>query len=230
MATVLFSPSTDREPSPRDHHTNGGGRRGTDVPIDPRHDTVQREPERRAVPESAYRLITLLAIVWITALFATLTIVLKLRWVHSQDWVSIKLPQTFYANTAALLLSSISIELARRSLQAKRGRSWTRWTFLSLWMGFLFLGGQAFAWRELSLAGLHLASNPGSFFLFLMTGTHALCLLGGMAVLTYLSVLIHQATQTFNRQVAMNSIALYWQFMDVLWLCLVLLLFVTIQR
>jgi cytochrome c oxidase subunit 3 len=89
--------------------------------------------------------------------------------------------------------------------------------------------GQVFAWRELSLRGLHLASNPGSFFLYLMTGTHAIDLLAGIAVLTAIYFQISRATQR-RLETVMGSIALYWHFTDALWLYLVALLFVTIQR
>jgi len=229
MATLLFPPSADTEPSPSDISTNGSGGGGPDLPNDTGHKIVEREPERWATPPSAYRLITFLAIIWITALFATLTIVLELRWAHSMSWVSIKLPQILYVNTVILILSSVTIELARLALRATRRQLCTRWIFVSLWMGSTFLVGQILAWRELSLRGLHLASNPGSFFFYLMTGTHGLHLLGGIALLSYIGFLINRATQTAKCQAVMDSIALYWHFIGALWLYLVVLLHVTIQ-
>jgi cytochrome c oxidase subunit III len=228
MPSILVPPAVESEPSFAS--TNGSGGRGPDVPIDVGHHVVEREPERWATPPSAYRLITFLAVIWITALFATLTIVLLSRWVHSPNWVSIKLPQILYGNTAILVLSSVTMELARLSLRATRRQGSTRWIFVSLWMGLLFLVGQAFAWRELSMGGLHLASNPGSFFLYLMTGTHGLHLLGGIALLTYIGFQISRATQTAKWQVAMDSVAVYWHFIVALWLYVVVLLFFTIER
>jgi cytochrome c oxidase subunit III len=229
MPRIPVAPVLESEPvCPGD--TNGGGRRGPDVPNEVGHDVMEGEPKRWATPPSAYRLITLLAMIWIATLFATLTIVLRSRWAHSPSWVSIKLPYILYVDTGILALSSATIELARQSLRATRSQGCTRWMFVSLWMGLLFLVGQAFAWRALSLGGLHLASNPGAFFLYLMTGAHGLYLLGGMALLAYLCFRIRRAGQTASWEVAMGSLALYWHFIDALWLYVVVLLFFTIQR
>jgi cytochrome c oxidase subunit III len=228
MAPDSLTAETERPPS--DNITNGGRGGGSDVPSGLGHDIVELEPEHRATPASAYRLVTFLAMIWITALFATLTIVLESRWVHSPNWVSIELPQILYVNAAILLLSSVTIELARLSLQAMRSKRCARWILVTLSMGFMVLFGQAFAWRELSLRGLHLASNPGSFFLYLMTGTHAIHLLGGIAVLTSIGFQISRATQKGKLQGAMDIIALYWHFTDGLWLYVVALLFFSIQQ
>src|SRR5262249_36016476 len=203
---------------------------GSDVPSGLGHDILQLEPEHRATPASAHRLITFLAMIWITALFATLTIVLESRWVHSPDWVSIQLPQILYVNAAILLLSSVTVELARLSLRATRSQHCARWILVTLSMGFLVLFGQAFAWRDLSRRGLHLASNPGSFFLYLMSGTHAIHLLGGIVVLASIGFQISRARQKGKLPAALDTIALYWHFTDALWLYVVALLFVTIQQ
>jgi cytochrome c oxidase subunit 3 len=166
--------------------------------------------------------------IWITALLGALTIVLESRWAHSPNWVSIRFPRILYVDAAILVRSSLSIEVARRSLQRGRGRRCIRGILVSLWMGFAFLVGQTFAWHELSLRGLHFNANPGSLFLYLVTGAHGLFVLGGMGLLSYVGFLIRRDTRTKWRA-AMDSIALYWHFTDALWLYLVVLLFATIQ-
>jgi len=228
MAATVFPPATDNEPALPDDNNNGGSTPGG--PNEPDHRIVQLEPQRPATPSNAYRIVAVVAIIWITALFGTLAIVLESRWAHSPNWVSIGLPQIFYLNTAILLLSSLSVEWARRSLRAGRTVRCIRGIVVSLWLGFLFLAGQAFAWQEISLRGLHFDTNLGSFFLYLITGAHALPLLGGMALLGYLGFLIARSGRAVNRQAALGSLALFWHFTAALWLCLLALLFVTIQR
>jgi hypothetical protein len=110
----------------------------------------------------------------------------------------------------------------------RAGRRCIRGILVSLWMGFAFLVGQTFAWHELSLRCLHFNANPGSFFLYLVTGAHGLFVLGGMGLLSYVGFLIRRHTRTKWRA-AMDSIALYSHFTDALWLYLVVLLFATIQ-
>ena len=229
MATTVFAPITDTEASPSDNNTNGSGRGGPSGPNGSGRDTAEREPERSATLPGGYRLVAVIVMIWITALFGALTIVLESRWAHSPNWVSIRLPRILYVDAAILVLSSLSIEVARRSLQRGRGRRCIRGILVSLWMGFAFLVGQTFAWHELSLRGLRFNANPGSFFLYLVTGAHGLFVLGGMGLLSYVGFLIRRDTRTKWRA-AMDSIALYWHFTDALWLYLVVLLFATIQR
>jgi cytochrome c oxidase subunit 3 len=75
-----------------------------------------------------------------------------------------------------------------------------------------------------------MASNPSSSFFYLLTGTHGLHLLGG--VLALLGVLWKawrsESRQMAwrNRQAAVESTAIYWHFMDGLWVYVFVLLMV----
>jgi cytochrome c oxidase subunit 3 len=133
-------------------------------------------------------------------------------------------------NTAILLLSSLTIELARLSLRTKRSRDCIRWIFATLLLGIAFLSGQIVAWRELVSRGLYLASNPGSFFIYLISGTHGLHLLGGIVALAFVTVFFNRWGAGEKQQTAVSVIAMYWHFMDGLWVYLLVLLFVTIQK
>lgn len=233
MPTILHSesmaPASEPEPSSSDDNITGIG----GGPDHPGHDTRENAvltPEPRPATLGAYRLFTFLAIFWIVALFATIALVLESRWVHSTDWVSIPLPHILYVNAAILLLSSLTIEFARSSLRAESGRLCARWILFTLLLGFAFLGGQIVAWKELSFRGIHLASNPGSFFFYLITGAHGVHLLLGIILLASVGFSVSRLAQKVKQQTALDAIALYWHFMDGLWLVLFALLLVTIQR
>jgi cytochrome c oxidase subunit III len=205
----------------------GGG------PGGPGHDlknVSQIEPEPQGVPLSAYRLFTILAIIWIVTLFATLALVLESRWVHSQDWVSIPLPRILYVNTAFLLFSSLTIELARLSQRREESKGCTRWIFLTMVSGFVFVGGQIVAWQELSFRGLHLASNPGSFFFYLITGAHGVHFLVGFTLLAYFSIFVRRFSHQVKQRTILDALVLYWHFVDGLWLSLFALLWITLER
>jgi len=231
MAGILLPPSIESEPgcSPSDHSRNGTGG-GPDDPGYDLHNTSELDPDRRATPLSASRMLMWLAIIWIGTLFATLTLVLEFRWVHSKDWVSIPLPHVLYVITAILLLSSLTIELARSSLRAGQSSHCIRWIFVTASIGLLFLFGQIIAWRELAFEGLHFASNPGSFFFYLITGTHGLHLLGGIIALVLVGFFVNQLKHRTKQQAALGTVALYWHFMDGLWFSLFVVLFMAIDR
>lgn len=169
------------------------------------------------------------AIFAITMSFAAFISALYVRQGASLDWTHLVLPRILYANTLALLLSSATIEIARRAM-ARRTRlelsgvgptaAWLSFTFL---LGGLFVAGQYEAWRQLAAQGLYIATNPNSSFFYVFTGMHALHLLGGIAALLYLIARLAFSRTGFRRS-TFESTAIYWHFMGILWLYLFVML------
>ena len=148
--------------------------------------------------------------------FAALTSALLVRQ-GSGEWSHIVLPSILYANTAALLLSSFTMEMSRRALARSAGAS--AWIGITLLLGLSFVAGQYLAWRHLAAQGLYLATNPNSSFLYVFTGMHALHLLGGIAVLAYLLGRVIGRHSSLRHHLLDNT-AVYWHFMGGLWLYL----------
>lgn len=212
------------------HSGNGPGGGDIDYPGDDGRDNPQPDSERWATPPDAYRTASLFIIVSIVSVFATLTHVLESRWVHSKAWFSMALPRILCVNTALLLLSSLTIELARSSANRQNSQRCTRWLLVTLLLGCAFLGGQLVAWGELASRGLYVSSNPGSFFFYFLTATHALHLLAGIFVLAGVVLFAGRLARKSRLQTAVGAVALYWHFMDGLWLYLLGLLFTAMQR
>ena len=114
----------------------------------------------------------------ITMTFAALTSALIVRKGASLDWQSFTLPSILYLNTALLLGSSVTLEIARRRVAtfmggvAIPGESPARWLYITLGLGLLFVTGQYVAWSRLRAEGLYLATNPSSSFFYLLTAAH----------------------------------------------------------
>ena len=232
MATTLLPPPEveyDERPLSDDGIIGGGG-----GPREPDDDDPHNDPEGywrpNTTPLSAYRIITSWTIVSVVMLFSTLTFVVKERWATSEDWISVALPHILYLDTAILLVSSLTVELARAAIRVREVRKCARWLSITLVLGLLFLGGQILAWRELVSRGLYLASNPGSFFIYLISGTHGIHLLGGIAVLTFVVLFFNRWRERPKQEMAVSVIALYWHFLDGLWIYLLALLFIAVQR
>ena len=149
-------------------------------------------------------------------LFAAFTSALVVRKGASGDWRPIALPALLWLNTAVLALSSLTMEQARR-----RAGFWLQ---LTAGLGLVFLAGQVAAWRQLAAAGAYLASNPSSSFFYLLTGAHGLHLAGGVLALFYVVFRASRGRAWINRQAALETTALYWHFMDGLWIYLLLML------
>src|ERR1017187_8875349 len=111
------------------------------------------------------------------------------------DWIPGALPtRLFLVTTCVLLLSSVTIEYARRHLarqvapepgQTIPGVSLGTerkfpWLALTLVLGLCFLLGQWLAWSDLASRGFYVATGPSSSFVYLLTGAHAVHLFGGI--------------------------------------------------
>lgn len=151
---------------------------------------------------------------------------------YVHDWGATRLPWALLAiNTAILLISSLTMELARRkaarqaalapvksipgvSLGDERSLPWLGITVL---LGLGFLVGQWLAWGELHNRGFYWATNPSSSFVFLLTIAHAVHLAGGMIALMWAAStsLLHRPVE--SRRIVVDITAWYWHFMAVLW-------------
>lgn len=169
-----------------------------------------------------------LAMVAVVMLFAAFTSALVVRQGLSTDWVSFPLPRILGLSTAILLASSMTLELSRRSLRAGAGDQFARWLYLTTLLGLMFVGSQLAAWRELASRGVYLATNPSSSFFYLLTAAHGAHLLGGIFALLYLVVRAGRipTESVSGRTTAVDVTAIYWHFMDGLWLYILLLLIV----
>jgi cytochrome c oxidase subunit 3 len=152
---------------------------------------------------------------------------------YSRDWGEVQLPWLLLAiNTAILLLSSLSMEGARRNLARRaalapvssipgvslgKERSFP-WLGVTVVLGLGFLVGQGVAWSELRSRGFFVSTNPDSSFVYLLTGAHALHLAGGIVALIWAGVtsLLHRPVE--GRRVVVDVAAWYWHFMAVLWI------------
>ena len=134
------------------------------------------------------------------------------------DWQSIPLPSLIWVNTLILLTSSLCLECARRSVQ-NIPVLW-RWWITATALGLTFLFGQGIVWKQLWETGLFLSSNPSSSFFYLFTATHGIHLLGGIVALLGMTLKLYKGRL---HQVHVNVMAIYWHFMDGLWIFLLLL-------
>ena len=147
-----------------------------------------------------------------------------------EQWPPIVVPRLLWLSTGLILLSSLTLEAARRSLKAGSDGAYVVWLFVTLLLGLGFLASQVSAWRELVAQGLYLATNTHSSFFYLLTGAHALHLLGGILGLSYLLLRTRRRREgvgaEMRRRAAVGVVTVYWHFMDGLWLLLFLLLLV----
>lgn len=185
-------------------------------------DDGKNRPKRRPSPNRYYTGIAI-GIVSVLMFFMALASAFLVR-KGGPDWVPVHIPALLWFNTAVLVTSSGTLELARKRLAHSDGRGFRNLWLVTTSLGILFLIGQVLAWRILVGEGIYLATNPASSFFYLFTGAHGLHLIGGVGALIYV------ATRNFDvakvtRTVAADVTSYYWHFMDALWLFLLALLY-----
>jgi cytochrome c oxidase subunit 3 len=108
--------------------------------------------------------------------------------------------------------------------------AYAKYVLLTALLGIGFLASQLMAWRQLAAQGIYVASHPHSSFFYLLTGAHALHLVGGLLALAFLwirsrRVQFLEPALVTRRQATADAVTIYWHFMDGLWIYLFLLLF-----
>jgi cytochrome c oxidase subunit III len=148
-----------------------------------------------------------------------------------RDWIPVKLPALLMINTGVLLLSSVGMELARRQIKHQtalapsgafaadsRGKeAKIPWLAMTVVLGLLFLGGQWMAWRQLAANGFYVSTTPSSSFVYLLTGTHAVHLMGGVLALLIAGAASFLRRSLATRKIVVDVTAWYWHFMAGLW-------------
>jgi cytochrome c oxidase subunit 3 len=144
----------------------------------------------------------------------------------SDDWVSMPKPPILLVNTVILLASSVALEVARRALKHGGRIRFNGWWTAGTVLGILFLGGQALAWNQLNSASVFISTNPSSSFFYVLTVAHAAHLLGGVSALFYVDVQALRLSLGPAKRTAIDISAIFWHFLDGLWLYLMVLFYV----
>jgi len=161
-----------------------------------------------------------------TMVFAALTSALVVRRGLSDDWVSMPKPGILWINTAVLLASSVALDMARRALRAGARNRFNGWWTTGTALGMAFLCGQVIAWQELNDAGVFIANNPSNSFFYVFTFVHAFHLVGGVGALFYVDVQALRLSLGPGKRTAIDVSAIFWHFLDALWLYLMVLFYV----
>ena len=176
-----------------------------------------------------YRIGMWVALASIAMMFTSLSSAYIVRSGGAKDWVPIAMPRVLFASTALILISSVTLEIARRSLRRSLHNAYAKYVLLTALLGIGFLASQLIAWRQLAAQGVYVASHPHSSFFYLLTGAHAVHLVGGLLALTFLWLRsrrqVVEPALVAKRQGAADAVTIYWHFMDGLWIYLFLLLF-----
>jgi cytochrome c oxidase subunit 3 len=130
-------------------------------------------------------------------------------------------------NTILLLTSSVTLHFAHVSLEKSKRNAIAVWLGLTVILGIAFLILQveeyAHAYQEM---GLTLASGIYGNTFYLLTGFHGMHVTLGTVFLIVLLVRVLKGHFDPDKHFAFQAGSWYWHFVDVVWLCLFIFVYV----
>jgi cytochrome c oxidase subunit III len=140
-------------------------------------------------------------------------------------------------NTAVLLTSSLFMALADLAVKANARRA-LKWNLIATWLlGAVFLGLKFYEYyrtgQEHHVPGVHFQFEGAHapqvqlfmFLYFAMTGLHAVHMIAGLTAIAWLLWLNHRRRLGPERDAPVAMVALYWHFVDCVWVFLYPLLY-----
>jgi cytochrome c oxidase subunit III len=180
-----------------------------------------REESPSSLPPAKIGLGVFLAVVG--SLFALFISAYSMR-MNMVDWRALPVPRLLWFNTGVLVTSSIALQWAH--IAARRND--IEGVSIGLLAGgasaIIFLVGQLLAWRQLSVAGFFVASNPANSFFYLITAMHGLHLMGGLVALGRTTAKVWRGVEIVQLRLSVELCAIYWHFLLLVWLVLLGLL------
>ncbi|HLO46750.1 MAG TPA: cytochrome c oxidase subunit 3 [Leadbetterella sp.] len=162
---------------------------------------------------------------------AIFTIFLK-KEIVNQD-IPLVIPKVFWASSAVISISSLTVALAKQSLQNQIFNRFKLYLAITYFLGLLFLVLQISGWVELANKGFTIANHTGVSFLYILSGLHILHTFGGLVGLSitvakvfrnksYVDSFVYSVNPP--NQLNFKLIYTYWHFLDILWIFIFLFL------
>jgi len=182
--------------------------------------------ERLEIRRKTAKPLLWLGIVSIIMLFAGLTsaYVVSKGTANDAIWFNFNFPNFFWISSAVILLSSVTMNMAIQAAKKDDQKGIRNGLLLTLFLGLAFCLTQWFGWKELVAQKIFLVEqiNNAGKYLYFISGLHLLHLFGG---LLSVSVTIKNASKlrySSANYIGLQLTALYWHFLDILWIYLCL--------
>ncbi len=177
-----------------------------------------------AVPPEKVALSFFLVVVFVV--FSLFTVSYFLR-MELPDWTPLVEPGQLWGNTFILVLSSIFFQWTRSAISKGQERNVRIGLLGGGIFALVFIAAQMLVWRDLQSEGFYLASNPANSFFYLLTGLHALHLLGGLWVWSKSSIKLLSGAAAKDVSLSVELCTMYWHFLLLVWLVVFGLLLAT---
>ena len=139
------------------------------------------------------------------------------------DWVTFELPDAFYISTVLIILSSITISISQRLIKKDKRELSIAFLLITFALGIAFVWQQYAGFEDLRSAGLFFTgptSTVSTSFIIGITLMHALHVFAGIIVLLVVIYNHFNYKYTSDDLLGFELGAIFWHFIDVLWIYL----------
>jgi len=183
--------------------------------------------EIRAAQRKTAKPLLYIGIISMIMLFAGLTSAYVVR-ADNGNWLVFQLPDITIISTAIIVTSSLTMLLAQKAIKKDNYLLTNIGLLLTLILGVVFFFTQIEAWRQLTADGIYFVgkySNASGSFLYFIAVVHMLHMTGGLlAILVSLTKSLLKKYSSSD-YLGIELTAIYWHFLDLLWVYLFLFLY-----
>jgi cytochrome c oxidase subunit III len=138
------------------------------------------------------------------------------------NWKPVTLPTVFWVSTAVILLSSVTVQVALRSIKQREMGRYRTFIAVTFVLGIAFVALQWMGFNELWKQNITFKGAGAGQFLYVIFGLHAIHVIGGIIVLLVMFCKAFINSKRNYSPVPVEVAALYWHFVDFLWLYLLI--------
>jgi heme/copper-type cytochrome/quinol oxidase subunit 3 len=129
--------------------------------------------------------------------------------------------------SAVLISSSIAAHFGILGVKGNQQSQFKTGIFLAIVLGSVFIGGQIWEWFTLMDEGLTASSSVYGSTFYIITGFHGAHVIAGLCMLLVVFVRARWRDFTPSRHLFADAAVLYWHFVDVIWVFVFTVLYVT---
>lgn len=180
--------------------------------------------ERKAIRQKVGKPLLIVGMVSIFMIFAALTSAYIVRQADG-NWLTFDMPMPFYVSTIFIVLSSITMMWSTRSAKNGNLQAMTNGVGLTFLLGLGFVISQFYTYAYMVESGLYfVGTNVSSSFMYVITGLHLAHIISGLIALGVSYLNARRGKYTADDHLGLSLSAMYWHFLDVLWIYLLLFL------
>lgn len=135
--------------------------------------------------------------------------------------LNITLPNAFIYSTAVIVISSITMHVGFLSAKRLKFGRQRLFLFITLLLGISFFCIQVYGWGQLVQMGVNfINANASQSFIYVFTGLHLVHIIAALVLLVFCILGSYRNIAQVRNIFRMEMAALFWHFLDILWIYL----------